>query len=162
MGLKQQSSLISSGRKINFLRLIDSSGERWQLNDEDQTYKYFLFFAKWNTESLRELLLLEKLSEQMKGIVNFYAVSCDEDYNVFKRFVSNSSKSAITYLYAGSSPEVDDACGLKLIPDALFLDSENCTLMSHTPLPSGKLEEHLQRVMNKMRKPGKTRKTRKD
>lgn len=161
-GLKQQSSFITSGRKINSLRLIDSYGERWQLNDEGSTFKYFLFFTKWNTESLRELLLLEKLSEQMKGILNVYAVSCDEDYNVFKRFVSNSSKSAVRYLYAGCSPEVDDVCGLKLIPDALFLDSDNLTLMSHTPLPSGKLEEHFQRIMNQMRKPAKTRKTWKD
>ncbi|MFM7105659.1 MAG: hypothetical protein ACKOW8_09060, partial [Flavobacteriales bacterium] len=44
-GLKKQASLIAPGRWVESLRLTDGRGERWQLNDEDFGYKYFLFFA---------------------------------------------------------------------------------------------------------------------
>lgn len=161
-GVKRQASFISAGRTVPSFRLTDGRSERWQLQDSEGGYKYFLFFAHWNTESVKETRLLERLSEKMKGLVKIYAVGCDADFKTFKKFVSASPNSSVEFLFAGCNPEVDDACGLKLIPDALFLDAENKTLMPHAPLPSGRLEEYFKKITDEANKPGKTRKTWKD
>jgi len=161
-GLKRQASFIAPGRYVQSFRLTDGMGERWQLDDEGTGYKYFLFFAQWNTESVKEIRLLERLSERMKGLMKIYAVCCDADYGAFKKFLSTSANSYIEFLYAGCNPEVDDVCGLKLIPDAMLLNPENRTMMPHAPLPSGRLEEYFKKITDEMKKPGKTRKTWKD
>jgi len=161
-GIKKQSTMISPGRLIDSLRLTDGRGERWQLSDEEQGYKYFLFFAQWNTESVKEIRLLERLSEKMKGLMKIYAVCCDADYSTYKKFLSTCANSQVMFLYAGCNPEVDDVCGLKLIPDALLLNPQNRTMTPHAPLPSGRLEEYFKKITDEMKKPGNRRKSWKD
>ena len=158
-GLKRQASFVSAGRRIGTLVMSDGIGDRWKLEDEPNGYKYFLFFAQWNSESLKELKLLEKLSEKMNGMVRCYAVCCDADFISFKKYLSASQKSPVTYLYAGCNPLIDDECALKLIPDALFLDENNKTMMPHTPLPSGRLEEYFKRITDDNKRPVKGRKS---
>jgi len=161
-GVLKHSSYISPGRLIHQLRLTTGNSELWNLSDAPKAYSYFLFFTEWNTESQKELLLLERLSAKMKGLVSIYAVNCDADFTTFKKFIRQRTKSDVQFLFAGCNPEIDDETGLKMIPDALFLDEDNRTIMPHSPLPSGRLEEYFKQIFDESKKTGQSRKSWRD
>jgi thiol-disulfide isomerase/thioredoxin len=136
-----------TGWPIRDFIFTDETQERWTLQNADGLPVYFLFFATWSPGSLKEILVLERWQEKMRGRVQFVAVCMDDDYRNYRKYLEENLKLPLKLLYGNAEPFVQEKFRIKSIPHNVMLDSDGVVVADVCPLPS---EPTFEAFMNRM------------
>jgi hypothetical protein len=115
--------------------------DRWKLSDADETPIYFLFFAAWSPTSIKELQVLTRWHEKLKGRVQLIAVCMDDEYKNYRRFLEENLKLPLTVLYGNAELFIHEKFNMKSIPHSMLLNAQGRVLINHSPLPSDRVFE---------------------
>lgn len=140
----------------------NAADEKWVLSEHLTIPTYLFFFASWNTSSLKELQLLEKLYPTYKNDIQIIAVNMDDDFTAFKKYLREHRSQQFTFLYGVGDPLITEKYNIRAIPHAVLLDHEGKRQFQHTRLPSEGAEDDFKRIKLNNKKSPSGRKTWKD
>jgi thiol-disulfide isomerase/thioredoxin len=140
----------------------DTREAKWRLSENVDMPTYLYFFATWNTASLKELQLLEKLYAAYKFNVQIVAVCMDDDYGNFKKFIKENKLPPFKIVYGAGDPLMSDKYNVRSIPHAVMLDNQGTWMFGYTKRPSEGVEDEFKRIKLAAAEPSQGRKTWKD
>lgn len=140
----------------------DTRENKWRLSENITMPTYLYFFATWNTVSLKELQLLEKLYATYKFDVQIIAVCMDDDYANFKKFIKEHKLPLFKLVYGAGDPLMSEKFNVRSIPHAVMLDQDGRWMFGYTKRPSEGIEEEFKRIKESGAKTNRGRKTWKD
>jgi peroxiredoxin len=140
----------------------DTRESKWRLSENVTMPTYLYFFATWNTASLKELQLLEKLYATYKFDVQIVAVCMDDDYANFKKFIKENKLPPFKMVYGAGDPLMSEKYNVRSIPHATMLDDQGAWMFGYTKRPSEGIEDEFKRIKLAGAKPKDGRKTWKD
>lgn len=152
----------NKGSKVEEFTIADAREERWKLSENMGIPMYLYFFASWNTTSMKELQLLEKLNSNYKKDVKIFAVCMDDDYSAFLKYSKENRSQQSLLLYGTGDPLITEKLNVRAIPSAVFIDGEGKLLSSYTRTPSEGIEEDFKRLKAQNSKPQSGQKTWRD
>jgi len=118
------------------IQCVNSAYKAKQLSDFRGQLTYVLFFATWNSSSMKELQAIEGLANNFKQYVNFIAICMDDDMSGYLDYTHSHRKTKTILLYAGNHPEIREQFCLSSIPHALLLTPKGLYINDYTRLPS--------------------------
>jgi peroxiredoxin len=140
----------------------DTRETKWRLSENITMPTYLYFFATWNTASLKELQLLEKLYATYKFNVQIVAVCMDDDYANFKKFIKENKLPPFKIVYGAGDPLMSEKYNVRSIPHAVMLDDQGTWMFGYTKRPSEGIEDEFKRIKLAGAEPSQGRKTWKD
>ena len=118
------------------IQCVNSTYKTKKISDYHGQLTYILFFATWNSSSMKELQALEGLANNFKQYVQFIAICMDDDMSGYLDYTHSHRKTKTVLLYAGNHPEIREQFCLSTIPHALLLTPKGLYINDHTRLPS--------------------------
>lgn len=134
------------GWNIEDFKLVDSKKEIWNLNDHKGGYTYFVFFTTWSASSLKELLVLEKMTENYKDYVNFVAVCMDDSFEDFEKYVKSHPKQEFKFLFGNADPQLKRIFNVRSIPSVVMLDADAKVMFDYTRRPSEGVQQEFENI----------------
>ncbi len=154
-----QATRYDKGSKGEDFTVGDTKEEKWQLSSNISIPIYLFFFASWNTASIKELMVLEKLYPKYKNDIKIVAVCMDDDYSAFKKFVREHKTMQFSFVYGAGDPLMTEKYNIRAIPSATFLDEEGKRISQQTLKPSEGVEDDFKRSKSINTKPSQGRGT---
>jgi thiol-disulfide isomerase/thioredoxin len=144
------------GHKLEEFSAINEKGEKWTSAEFEEAPVYIMFFTTWNSASIKELQVMEKWHEKYGRDVQFYAVSLDDDYELFKKYLNEHRQQKFNFLYGQADPLISEKCSVYSIPHAVMLDSNGKTMFAFTRKPSEGIQAEFDKIalLNKQQKQG--------
>jgi thiol-disulfide isomerase/thioredoxin len=131
------------GEAMPSLVLTNEIQEKWAVADYNGVPLYLYFFATWSPASLKDLLVIERWQEKFAGRLEFVAVSMDDDYRDFRKYLEDHPKQALTFVYGNADPFIQEKINLRAIPYQLLISDDGKVLSDFAPAPSDPTFESL-------------------
>jgi peroxiredoxin len=144
------------GWQLEDFVLVDQSEHKWMLSEQKDKPLYLLFFASWNTSSLKEMQMMKNLHAKYQQDFDFVAISMDDSYEDFRKYLESHTDEKFTLLYGSADPLLTQKCNVFSVPYALMLDDRGVVSFAVTRLPSQGIQSELEKIMvvNKQNKQG--------
>jgi len=126
--------------------LIDDHDDKWTLSDHEGRPIYLMFYASWSAQSVKEMLMMRKWHELYEKDILFVAISMDDSYDQFKKYLSENRDQKFTFLYGGGDPLLPEKFGVRSIPHAIMLDEKGKFMYSLTRKPSEGIQAEFDKV----------------
>ena len=127
------------GSKAPAFELFDLQNKLIKLSDFKGKYVYLDFWATWCAPCLKEMRVLQKLSDKYKGQIEFVSISVDRDFSTMKKFLEKNDYSW-TFLHYGGYKKVKSDYNIKSIPAYFLIDAEGFFKQSPAEGPGGNIE----------------------
>jgi hypothetical protein len=130
------------------IQLVDTRYKSVKNKQFEGKLTYLVFYATWNTRSMKEVQAMEGLANHFKENVNFIAICLDDEMSGFLDYTHEHRKLKTQLFYAGNHPEIKEQFCISALPHAILLDPNGFYLNDYTKLPSegigGQIERWLQ------------------
>jgi Thioredoxin-like len=130
------------------IQLVDTKYKSVKNKQFEGKLTYLIFFATWNTRSMKEVQAMEGLANHFKENVQFVAICLDDEMSGFLDYTHTHRKLKTQIFYAGNHPEIKEQFCISALPHAILLDPNGFYLNDYTKLPSegigGQIERWLQ------------------
>ncbi len=140
----------------------DARENKWILSEHLGMPTYLYFFAQWNTASLKEMLLLDKLYHQYKNDIQIITICMDDDYEKYKQYLRQHKDFKFPILYGAGDPLISEKYNMRSIPHAVQLDREGKWSATYTRRPSEGVEDDFNAIKKNNAKPSQSTRTWKD
>lgn len=127
--------------------VADESGDKWKLSENLGSPTYYMFFATWSNSSLKELQIMQNLHDKYGKQIRFIAVSLDDDYETFKKYIVEHKEQKFTFLFGGGAPMLSYDYDVRTIPHAVMLNTEGKFMFDFTRKPSEGIQMDFDKMM---------------
>jgi hypothetical protein len=132
--LIQNSHRCKKNAVLNDFESKDNKNKTHLAHECEGKLTYFLFYASWNSYSMKQVQAMEALSTQFGQSCNFVAISLDERESDWREAIKGK-KWKTQMWYAGDIPELRDQYCLSSIPTALLISPQGTYINDYTKLP---------------------------
>ncbi len=147
------------GWLLDDLTLVDESEKKWVLSEHRELPTYILFYAAWNSGSLKELQVMKNLQDKYGKYVNFVAISMDDEYIDFRTYLETHTDQKFTFLFGNGDPLLTQKCNISAIPYALIIDKDGLIMYPFTRLPSQGIQMEFDKLVTLSNQSGQGPKT---
>ncbi len=147
------------GWLLDDLTLVDESENKWVLSEHHDLPTYILFYAAWNTSSMKEMQVMKNLQDKYGKFVNFVAICMDEDYADFRKYLETHTDQKFTFLFGNGDPLLTQKCNISAIPYALMIDNDGLIMYTFTRLPSQGIQMEFDKIVTLSNQSGQGPKT---
>jgi thiol-disulfide isomerase/thioredoxin len=141
---------------------INENQDKWELSDHKGHYVYCLFFASWSPTSIKELQIMQKWHEKYGKAIEFVAICMDDDYDSFKKILTEHKDMKFDFLYGNADPLLTEKAMIYAIPEAIMLNEEGRTMYARTRKPSEGIQMDFEKIIAMYKQNGTGPKTWKD
>lgn len=114
-------------------------GEDIKLSKYKDKFVYINFFAKWNTESIKEMLILEELVAKYGDYIQFVSFSVDKTESEFKLFMQEHPNLDWPIIYLGERHDLSKNYQVASVPYFVLIDQSGfiSSAPALSPSPDG-------------------------
>jgi thiol-disulfide isomerase/thioredoxin len=138
------------GSAIEDFVLLNELNEPWKWSEHQGMYTYILFFADWCTACKKDMEIMEKLRVEYGRHVRFVAISMDEDYEDFRRYISSHRNQQPVFLFGGNDPLLRQKFGMRAIPHAVLTDASGRIMSDYTRRPSEGIQIEFGKIVKQL------------
>ncbi len=162
LNMTEQLKKFDKGYMCEDFTVGDAHDEKWTLSEYVDVPTYLFFFATWNTASVKEMLMLEKLHAAYKNDIQIIGICMDDNYDNFKKYLREHKSQQFKMLYGAGDALLSEKYNVRAIPHAVLLNAKGEWMFSYTRRPSEGVEDDFKRIKINNAKPSQGRKTWKD
>lgn len=129
-------SRYKKGVPLDDFKMLNKRDEFVTLRDYNGQYVYFSFYTSWCGTCEQEQLILANLEKEYGDQITFVSVNLDEDYKLYKSYLSAHRKQNFQFLYGPSEKDVFEIFNIHGLPTFAFINPEGNWVSNYTPMPS--------------------------
>jgi len=134
-----------AGQPLPAIRVTDPAGKAVDMDELLKGPVCIAFTAAWCTYCELEMVGLQQLQKEYKGVVRFIAISLDTTLQAMNAYRKAHPAQDFTWLHAEAAQQLREDLRLRTLPAFLLLN-DNVLAHSPAPLPSSGMAKVLQQL----------------
>lgn len=137
-----------NGAPFSISQMKEASGAQFNPEKFKGKYVFLQFFNTTCTDCIREMMILQDLSQKYKGQIEFVSVSLDFHFSKFLQFKEKYRQFDWHFVHFNNCYDWLDEMGITTLPDNMLLNPDGTLYQRYAPDITRKLPLFLARLFN--------------